>query len=36
MESLIRKTDGCASNPENPSTTRIGEHISCVYSMSTI
>ena len=31
-ESLI----GCANNPENFSTTKIGEHIPCRYSMSTI
>ena len=36
IESLIKKTDGCANNPGNSSTTRIGEHISCVYSMSRI
>ena len=28
--------DGCANNPENSSTTKIGEHIPCGYSMSTI
>ena len=36
IESLIRKIDGCANNPENSSTTKIGEHIPCGYSMSTI
>ena len=30
FESLIRKIDGCAHNPENSSTT-IGEHIPCGY-----
>ena len=30
VESLIKKLDGCA-NPENSSTTKIGEHISCGY-----
>ena len=25
-----------ANNPENSSTTKIGEHITCGYSMSTI
>ena len=35
-ESLIRKIDVCVNNPENSSTTKIGEHISCGYSMSTI
>ena len=36
IESLIKKTDGCTNNPQNPSTTIIGEHIPCGYSMSTI
>ena len=36
LESLIRKTDGCKNNPENSSTTKIGEHIPCGYLMSTI
>ena len=36
IESLIRKIGGCANNPENSSTTNIGEHIPCGYSMSTI
>ena len=36
IESWIRKIDGCTNNPENSSTTKIGEHISCRYSMSTI
>ena len=36
IESLIKRIDGCASNPENSSTTKIGEHIPCGYSMSTI
>ena len=36
MESLIKKINGCANNPENSSTTKIGEHIPCGYSMSTI
>ena len=35
-ESLIRKIDGCASNPKKSSTTKIVEHIPCGYSMSTI
>ena len=33
---LIGKIDGCTNNPENSSTTKIGEHILCRYSMSTI
>ena len=36
IESLIRKIDGCANNPKDSSTTKIGEHIPCGYSMSTI
>ena len=36
MESLIKKINGCANNPENSKTTKIGEHIHCGYSMSTI
>ena len=32
MDSLIKKIDGCANNPENFSTTKIGDHISCGYS----
>ena len=34
IESLIRKIDGCGNNPEHFSTTKIGEHIHCGYSMS--
>ena len=33
---LIRKINGCVNNPENSSTTKIGEHDPCRYSMSTI
>ena len=36
IKSLIKKIDGCANNPENPSTTKIGEHIPCGYPMSNI
>ena len=36
IESLIKKIDGCSNNPENSSTAKIGEHIPCGYSMSTI
>ena len=35
IESLIKKKDGCANNPGNSSTTKIGEHIPCGYSRST-
>ena len=31
MKPLIKKIDGCANNPENSSTTKIGEHIPCEY-----
>ena len=36
IESLIRKTDRCASDSEKSSTTKTGEHITCGYSISTI
>ena len=36
LESLIRKIDGCSKNRERSSTKKIGEHIPCKYSMSTI
>ena len=36
IESLIKKIEGCANNPEKSSTTKVGEHIPCGYSMSTI
>ena len=36
IESLIKKIDGCAKNPEKSSTRKIREHIPCGYSMSTI
>ena len=35
-ESLIRKIDGCANNPEKSSKMKIDEHISCGYSLLTI
>ena len=35
-ESLIKRVDGCANNPENSSTTKIVEPIPCGYSLSTI
>ena len=35
-ESLIRKIDACANNPEKSSTTKIVEHIPRGYSMLTI
>ena len=36
IESLIKKIDGYADNPEKSSPTKLGEHIPCGYSMSTI
>ena len=33
---LLTKIDRCANNPEKSSTTKIGEHIPCGYSMSAI
>ena len=35
-ESLIRKIDECANNPENSSTAKLGENIPCGYTMSTV
>ena len=35
-ESLIKKTDGCENYPKKSSTTKLGEHIPCGYSKSTI
>ena len=32
----LKKIDEYANNPENSSTKKIGEHIPCGYSMSTI
>ena len=36
LASLIKKIDRCANNPEKYSTTKIGGHCNCRYSMSTI
>ena len=36
IESLIKKIDECANNPENSSAANIGEHIPSGYSMSII
>ena len=36
IESSFKKIDGYANIQENSSTTKIGEHISCEYSISTI
>ena len=34
--SVINKIVVCANSPEKSSTTKIGEHVHCGYSMSTI
>ena len=36
LESLIKRTDGCNYNSEKSSTTKVGKHILCSYSMSII
>ena len=36
IESWIRKIDGFAINPEKFSTMKVGENVSCEYSMSNI
>ena len=37
LECLIKKIDGCKNNPENLSTTKVGEHIPSGFpSISTI
>ena len=36
LESFTKKIDGCANNLERSSTTKLGEHIPCRYSMSTV
>ena len=36
LEFLIEKIYGCKNNPENSSTTKVSEHISSGFSMSTI
>ena len=33
---IIEEIDGCKNNPENSSTTKVNEHISSGFSMSTI
>ena len=34
LESFIKQIDGWANNPEKSSTTKLGEHNPCRYSMS--
>ena len=36
LESLIKRIDGCKKDSEKSSTTKVGEHIPCYYSISTI
>ena len=36
LESLIKKINKCINNREKSSITKIREHITCGYSMSTI
>ena len=36
LDFLIKKIGGCPNNPEIFSTTEVGEHIPCGYSMSNI
>ena len=36
IECLVKRSEGCANNPQKSSTVKIGEHIPCGYSMSTI
>ena len=36
LESLIKKIVGWVNNLEKSSATKIGEHVPCGYSMSTI
>ena len=36
LECLLEKIDGCKNNPENSSTTKVGDNIPSDFSMSTI
>ena len=36
FECSIEKIDGCEINPKYSSTTKIGKHIACGYSLPTI
>ena len=33
---MIKKLDECKDNPEKSSTTKVGEHVPCRYSMSAV
>ena len=36
LEFLTKKIDGCAKNQEKSTTTKLGEHIPCGYSISAV
>ena len=36
VESFIKRIDGCKYNPKRSSTTKVGKHIPCGYSIFTI
>ena len=36
LESLIKKIDEYANNPEKSSTIKVSEHVPCIHPMSTI
>ena len=36
IESLFKKIDRCANDPEKSSTTNMSKHIPCGYSLTTI
>ena len=36
LECIIKKIDGCQNSPENPSTTKVREHLPSGFSLSTI
>ena len=36
LECIAEKINGCKNDPENSSTTKVSEHISSSFSMSTI
>ena len=36
LQCLIEKINECKNNPENSSTTKLGEHIPSIFSMPTI
>ena len=36
LECLVKRIKGCQKNPKISSTTKVGEHIPCGYSMSTM